>query len=589
MWAMRVHPAFLRSLAVALICAASGAFAQSAPPDEAPLQITLEAPEGVRALLERHLRILRVEQVAPERAADRVALLRRTRRDVEQLLSTEGYFSPVVRFERAGDARWRIEVDPGVQATIDEVELEFTGDLAREDSGAAARRDSLRSAWPLRVGQPFRQSAWDGAKQQLLYSVSVRDYAAARIADSRAAVDPATASVRLSVTVDSGPPFRLGELRVRGIERLPPELVERYSTLEPGERFDQDRLLAFQSELQAVPQFASVVVDIPRDPALADAVPVDVRIVEAQTRELGFGAGFSTNTGARVETTWRDVNFLDRAWELNTGLRIEQRRQTLYADVFLPPAAGGYRDSFGAVVESSDIEGLQQSRYAFGAVRSHVRGDIETALALRYQRETLDPKGGEETRTTALTANWSWTQRKVDDMLDPRSGYVLHGEIGGGAEAVLSDQDFLRLYGRAVRYQPVGMRDVFILRGELGATLADSRDGIPLNFLFRTGGAQSVRGYAYQSLGVREGAATLGGRYMAAASAEYVHWFREQWGVASFVDVGDAADSREDLDPKLGVGVGARWRSPAGPIALDLAWGHDERDLRLHFAVAVAF
>ncbi|MBA4741632.1 MAG: outer membrane protein assembly factor, partial [Azoarcus sp.] len=95
---MRVHSVFLRRLAVALICAASSAFAQPAPADETPLQVTLEAPEGVRALLERHLRILRVEQAAPERAADRVALLRRTRRDVEQLLSTEGYFSPVVRF-----------------------------------------------------------------------------------------------------------------------------------------------------------------------------------------------------------------------------------------------------------------------------------------------------------------------------------------------------------------------------------------------------------------------------------------------------------------------------------------------------------
>jgi len=35
--------------------------------------------------------------------------------------------------------------------------------------------------------------------------------------------------------------------------------------------------------------------------------------------------------------------------------------------------------------------------------------------------------------------------------------------------------------------------------------------------------------------------------------------------------------------------VGARWRSPAGPLAIDLAWGHQERSLRLHFGVAIAF
>jgi translocation and assembly module TamA len=59
--------------------------------------------------------------------------------------------------------------------------------------------------------------------------------------------------------------------------------------------------------------------------------------------------------------------------------------------------------------------------------------------------------------------------------------------------------------------------------------------------------------------------------------------------VATFIDAGDAADSRQEFDLKVGTGVGARWRSPAGPIALDLAWGHDEQRFRVHFSVAIAF
>jgi translocation and assembly module TamA len=140
-----------------------------------------------------------------------------------------------------------------------------------------------------------------------------------------------------------------------------------------------------------------------------------------------------------------------------------------------------------------------------------------------------------------------------------------------------------------VRYQPVLGTDVFILRAEAGVTLADSREGIPQDFLFRTGGGQSVRGYDYQSLGVRQGSATVGGRYLGTVSAEYVRWFQPQWGAAVFVDAGDAADNREDFDLRLGYGLGARWRSPAGPLAIDLAWGHHERQLRLHFGVAIAF
>ncbi|HMU18020.1 MAG TPA: BamA/TamA family outer membrane protein, partial [Thauera aminoaromatica] len=187
------------------------------------------------------------------------------------------------------------------------------------------------------------------------------------------------------------------------------------------------------------------------------------------------------------------------------------------------------------------------------------------------------------------SANWTWKKRAVDNLLDPSRGYVLEFQVGGGSKTLFSDQDFLRFYSRVARYQPVRGTDVFILRGEAGVTLADSREGVPQDFLFRTGGAQSVRGYDYQSLGVKEGDATVGGRYLATASAEYVRWFRPQWGAAVFVDAGDAADTRADYDLRVGYGVGARWRSPAGPLAIDLAWGHQERSLRLHFGVAVAF
>ena len=555
------------------------------------LRVELRAPESIRPVLERHLRILnRPDQTMPEEAADRIVLIRRTRREIADLLATEGYFTPQVNIERDESSLWRLEVEPGPQSMITNVTIAFDGHLAAgDDGGRDRRRAELASEWTLPAGQPFRQAAWDAAKQQLLDGVARRDYAAARMSASRAEVDPDAATVTLAVTVDSGPPFFLGPLELTGLERLPEHLVERYSMLEVGERFDQERLLALQSALQNTPQFASVTVDIERDPSLADAVPVRIQVSEAQSRHLAFGAGFSTNTGARTEVNWRDVNFRGRGWELSTGLRLEQRRQSVYADIFLPPAQARHRDSFGAVAESSDIEGLRITRQAVGAVRSKQRGDIETAVSLRYQHENVRPKGVDASSRNALTANWSWIQRKVDDVLDPREGYVLHVELGGGSRALLSDQDFFRTYARFVRYQPVGERDVFIVRAEAGATVAKSRDGIPQGFLFRTGGSQSVRGYAYESLGVQEGQATLGGRFLGTASAEYVHWFRPQWGVAAFLDAGDAADDRDSFDLRVGYGVGARWRSPAGPLALDLAYGQKDKRLRMHFSIAIAF
>jgi translocation and assembly module TamA len=552
------------------------------------LTVRLEAPDAVRPVLEEHVRLLKRDLQLPEQQADRQAMTRRARREIAELLATEGYFSPRIRFNRDDPANWVLTVEPGQQTEIAEVDIAFTGDLAVSGEGGQEYLELLRASWRLPVGQPFRQSAWDGAKAALLDAVGARTYAAARIAESRAEIDPETAQARLRVRIDSGPAFYLGELEVEGLEYLPADLVQRYSQLRPGSPYDREELLAFQTDLQNTPHFGSVIVDIERDPTLAAAVPVRVQVTEALPRYAGVGAGYSTNTGARVEVTYRDSNLRKRGWEFATGLRLEQRRQALYADVFLPPR-GQHRDSFGALVESSDLEGLKVDSQTVGATRTTVRGDLETQLALRLQREKIEPSGGESNTSNTLTANWTWIKRAVNDLLDPTDGYLLEFQVGGGPQIALAEQDFLRLYSRFVRYQPVRGSDVFILRGEAGVTLAESRDGIPQSFLFRTGGAQSVRGYDYLSLGVKDGDATVGGRYLATASAEYVHWYKPQWGTAVFVDAGDATDSRTDFDLRVGYGVGARWRSPAGPLAIDLAWGHQERSLRLHFGVAIAF
>ncbi len=73
-----------------------------------------------------------------------------------------------------------------------------------------------------------------------------------------------------------------------------------------------------------------------------------------------------------------------------------------------------------------------------------------------------------------------------------------------------------------VYFHPLGhqQRNQLILRAELGMVAASSRNGIPSDILFRTGGDQTIRGYAFQSLGVPESGGVVGGRYLAVASIE---------------------------------------------------------------------
>jgi len=552
-------------------------------------EIELQAPEEVAPLLQRHLSALQAEQQRMlDDPTDRIALLRRTRREAESLLATEGYFTPEISLERAGEG-WRLVVAPGQRARIESFELKLKPGSGLTGERAETALKVLRERWPLKQGTPFRQSQWDAGKAALLLGLTRKEFAAARISSSLARVDPDAASVRLSVELDAGPSFRFGELSVEGLEQYSEDLVRRYDPPKPGTIYDEDRLLDFQTRLQNTPYFASAVVDVEREPGAAAATPVSVRVSEAKPRRVSLGGGFSSNNGYRAEIGHRDANLFGRAWQLVSGLRIEQKELLAFADVFLPPDRAGFQDSFGALHERSDHEGLRVSREAFGVTRTYPWEKGEFSVSVRYQRERTEPDGGIASTQKALTGDVSLLWREVDSVIEPRRGFVAFGRLGGAGKAVLSTQNFVRAYGRLQAYFPVGERDVLSLRGEAGKTLATSRDGIPQDFLFRAGGTQSVRGYAYRSLGVEEGDAIVGGRYLATASVEYTRWRADGFGYAAFLDAGNAVDEPDAYRPLVGYGVGGRWKSPAGPLAIDLAYGQDESRLRLHFAILVAF
>ncbi|UCV29001.1 autotransporter assembly complex protein TamA [Ferribacterium limneticum] len=507
---------------------------------------------------------------------------------LSEILATEGYFSPVFEFAEQGDGL-KLTLDPGRRTTIHSLDLRIDGPV---EAGA---RQELIDGWALPVGQPFRQDDWNTAKQQILSRLLAVEHADARLLDSEASIDTAAHRADLRAHYEAGPRYRFGPLRVEGLQNYSPDLIARYNRIvQPGQPYREDKLNALQTTLQSTPYFASVQTLLDREAAEMDAdgnatAPVLVRVRERSPHRVSFGAGASSNTGARVEFNYHTPNLFGQAWELDTGLRLEQKRQTAYADVFLPPDERNRRHSVGVMAEATDIQNLKTERYAFGAQTIQQRGSVEQRLSLNWQNEQREPDGASPVTSRALVPNGMWTWRHVDSLIEPRNGTVLQGQIGGGSKAALSDQNFVRFHARFQHFIPLGRVDTLTLRGEIGYTLADSRQRIPQDYLFRTGGAGSVRGYAYQSLGIKEGNATVGGRYLGIASAELTHWLDEDWGFAAFIDAGDAVDSLQDIRLAIGYGLGARWRSPAGPIGVDLAYGERTRQVQLHFSLAIPF
>lgn len=558
----------------------------------------VEATGVNRALAEALEPVLaRFRLAADADEADEERELRRAERAALEVLATEGYFSPSLRFDPHPNRvpRYRLVIDAGRVTLVTSVNIEFIGALA--EPAFSERAAALRREWGLPEGAPFRSAEWEAAKNRLLLAVSARDFAGATLGQTRADVDAETASARLHVAVDSGPAYRIGTLRVEGLERHSATLVERFNSMKPGQPYDRALLLQFQQALQESPYFSSVVVTLDLEHAEAGEAPVRVQLRESLTRRFAAGVGFATNTGAHVEAVYRQAITFGRPYLLQTGFRIDQTGEFAYADMIFPPERGGARNSIGALVENSDIENLQVNRWGLGAARSELKGprdgrNVETQLAFNFEHERRETPLDPPITLDVLSSTYTWTRRDVDDITHPRRGNLvqLQGSVGLGGLSV--EDAFVRGFGSIVQYVPVGPRDVLILRGQLGAVQADSTNAVPNKFLFRTGGALTVRGYDYESLGVEQGGAIVGGRALVVGSVEYVRWLERwggQWGVAAFVDAGDAAERFSDLNLAVGYGVGARWRTPAGPLAVDVAWGERFQQLRVHFSVAIAF
>jgi translocation and assembly module TamA len=568
---------------------------------QAARSIRWEAPAELKELFEKHVALPEAIDGEIKPGALRL-FLREITRKVPEIAAAEGYFAATVETRVEGEGSRRIlvvKVTPGPRTVVDNVIVEFEGDVAQDGDGREQQRADVERSWTLPAGRPFRQADWDDAKGRVLEKLSERHYANATLADSAALVDVPSSTATLKVILESGARYTVGPLVIEGLKRYPEALVRRYSRITPGEPFQLDKLLAFQRVLQNAPWFANVAVDIDRDAPQTRDVPVRVSIIEKAPVDVGVSVGYGTDTGARGEISYHDRNTFNRALDMQAALAVDRVRQIGFVDFYLPPLSVGgplgdrldTRDSFGTLFEHKSNQGLDTQRIAFAAYRQFklFRPVDDYRVGVSYQFERKRPVGAEDSIARALApvaeATWRW----VDEIIDPKRGGVLKVRLAAGARSFLSTQDFFQTYAHYQHWLTLTPDDQVILRAEIGRTFAFSREGIPQDFVFRAGGARSNRGYAYESLGAREGEAVVGGRYLLTGSAEYVHWFTKMWGAAVFNDVGDAADDPRSLNGNPSFGVGARMRTPAGPLALDLAYAENTRKWRIAFSVSVAF
>ena len=198
---------------------------------------------------------------------------------------------------------------------------------------------------------------------------------------------------------------------------------------------------------------------------------------------------------------------------------------------------------------------------------------------------------------STLSANYIWTGRYFNSLPFPASGYGVGLELGGGTTLGAQRQPYLRTVGRWLGIHSLAEGRI-AMRAEAGAVLARETARIPATELFRTGGDTSVRGYSLREIGIALAGkpGVVGpGHYLGVASVEWQRPIRgsngllTEWENTFFIDAGGVADKLKEVRPSVGIGTGVRWKSPIGPLQIDLAYGVKARQFRLHTSVGFVF
>jgi len=576
-------------------------------------RLDVDAPADLSALLLKHLDLARLQYAAEADSLTRGEidrLIGAASAQAMSLLQTEGYFNPVVKVQRVEDGAepplLHMTVLPGPRATIERLTLEVQGGLYDEVAGGDAQAEALQlalqSEWALQPGEPFTQSAWDSAKNRVLATLRSNGYLGAQWSGTAAQVNAENNTVRLFVVADSGELFRIGSLRTAGLQRFDEEAVMPTARELIGKPATEQLIRDVQDRLLGLGLFESIVIDVDAnsaDPAKAQAL-LALRELPLQQATVGFGYADDTGFQVTLEHTHRRI--FDTRWVMHNKLQLGQEQSLWNGELMSHLQDNGYRNLLAGQAEKLSTN--DETRYSWYARAGRTRDTLRIwrLIYAEYTRALLETSAGDND-SQALSGNYHWTWRDVDDLRTPTRGTVWSLQGGAGAtRGTVTSADtgqetegsgpFGRLYGRAQGYLPLGNNFYGSARLELGQVIVREALSVPDPLLFRAGGDDSVRGYAYRSLGPEINGAIVSGSTLFTASLQVARpIFADQptflW--ALFVDAGNASDGWNKMRPVLGYGVGLHWRSPVGPLRADLAYGEEVRKLRLHFSVGVVF
>ena len=534
---------------------------------------------------------------------------------IRRALNALGYFAARVVVAIEGQSPRDTDAEDRVAAMPSGKKLQVTiaitpgprfrlGDIAiRPITGAEASLPPTLTpvAIGLRPGAPARSSDIVTAQARGIDILREAGYPLASVTRRNATADHATATLDVDLEFDPGPAATFGPVSIVGTQRMNAAFVTGLAPFRTGDEFRTNLLKDFKESMERLGVFDAVRIDEAKELDANGHLPLAVNVSERPLRAIGIEATWSTLEGAALSSYWEHRNLFGEA----ERLRIEASTSRLFVNSLQDyefalqgsltlPAWTDRRDDLsiraGAKKERPDAYARDAIELGLGWTRRFDKTlAVEAGAELSAAREE-DAFGTRNLTTLTLPTAILYDTR--NDPLEPVRGLRASIELRPLVNLENPDQAAARLLAQGSAYLSLDSeaRTVVATRLTTGLSLASGLADLPADLRFFAGGGGSVRGYAFQGLSPRDTADRIvGGASLAEASIEVRHWLFEDIGVALFADAGGAfaSDVPDFSGMGAGAGIGARYRTPVGPVRLDIAIPLDPQASDPDFSVYV--
>lgn len=559
-------------------------------------------------------------------------LLRQAEAETREALEPFGYYSPVITVKRSDRERAVGEPaprrEPGAanepDAAADSERDHATTDDAQpapRQAGARARNDHVLSvSIHVELGDPVRvrgygvgvdgvgnrdasvdaaltafvprkgavldHRLYEASKSRVAGALAGHGYFDAELVAHRVEVTRAENAADIDLRWTSGERHALGAVTFAQAPKsiIRDSLLQKLVDWDEGDPFEEAKLEKLRRSLTALDYFGLVDVNVKPEDARDKVVPITIDLTPAPRSVYTAGLSYGPLSGGGVSGGVERRYLNTRGHKALAQVEYANKRKMATLQYRVPAFAwldGWYTASLQAVDEQTDY--IDSRRLEFVVSRSGQFNDHLNLVASmhglreRWVFSTLN-------RPTPLYqfASFAYPSLRadyidVDDRLDPRRGAGGSLTLRGGAGGDDFDARFAQVHMSAQWFHGFDADSKLIVRGEAGHTFTDNVLELPPSLRYYAGGDRSIRGYGWREVGprIRNSAGemfSVGASNVATASVEYERYFNGPWGAAVFIDSGSAFDGKKP-DMHTGVGFGIRWRSPVGPVRIDIARG----------------